>query len=66
MNAVIGLLLLLAVTPLPLWVFSVLATLASAVVAPFSATNLVLLYGDAKADKGDLGTAAPVVDAVAG
>jgi hypothetical protein len=48
--AVAGLVLLVLLTGLPLWLFSILVTMSSALVVPFTAIAMVLLYGDAKAE----------------
>ena len=64
-NGAVGLTLLLAAASLPLWAFSILVGLASAIVAPFAATNMVLLYGDAKAEKEQLAPAQPLEPAPA-
>ena len=63
-NGAVGLTLLLAASSLPLWAFSILVGLASAIVAPFSATNMVLLYGDAKAEKEQFAPAEPLEPAL--
>lgn len=49
-NAVVGLLLLVALVGFPLWLFSLVASAASALVAPISAVGYLLLYGDARAE----------------
>jgi hypothetical protein len=48
---VLGLLLLILVPSLPLWVFSVLASLVYAILVPLSAISMTLLYGDAVAQQ---------------
>ncbi len=48
---VVGVILLVLVSQLPLWLFSVLVTLVSALVVPIGAVALTLLYGDARAEK---------------
>ena len=50
LSVVAGLVLLLALAGLPLWVFSIVTTLVSALLAPFAAIGIVLLYGDAAAE----------------
>jgi hypothetical protein len=48
---VLGLLLLVIANSLPLWLFSILATLVYAVMVPFAAISMTLLYGDAVAER---------------
>lgn len=49
-NATVGLLLLLVLAGFPLWLFSLVASAGSALVAPISAVSYLLLYGDARAE----------------
>lgn len=49
----VGLLLLLALTALPLWFFSALMTITYALLVPLTATAQTLLFGDAVAEHGD-------------
>jgi hypothetical protein len=49
---VIGLLVLVVFTGLPMWIFSALITLIYALVAPVGAIAMTLLYGDAVAEHG--------------
>ncbi|MGI9616604.1 MAG: hypothetical protein ACR2QO_27045 [Acidimicrobiales bacterium] len=49
-SAIAGLVLLVLLTGLPLWLFSILVTMSSALVVPYTAIAMVLLYGDAKAE----------------
>ncbi|MEL7207795.1 MAG: hypothetical protein AAGK32_06115, partial [Actinomycetota bacterium] len=49
-NVVVGLVLLLVLSGLPLWLFLLAASAASALVVPVSAVGNVLLYGDARAE----------------
>ena len=46
----IGLLLLLLLSGMPLWLFSVIVSASSAIIVPYTAIVSVLLYGDAKAE----------------
>jgi hypothetical protein len=48
-GTVLGLVLLLVTTGLPLWVFSLLVTTVGALLTPYSAAAVTLLYGDARA-----------------
>jgi hypothetical protein len=48
---VTGMLLLLALTVLPLWLFSALMTLTFALLVPLTATAQTMLYGDAVAEQ---------------
>ena len=48
-----ALLLLLALTVLPLWIFSALMTLTYALLVPLTATAQTMLYGDAVAEHGE-------------
>ncbi|MFA9563771.1 MAG: adenylyl-sulfate kinase, partial [Acidimicrobiales bacterium] len=50
-NAVVGLLLLLLLSGIPLWLFSVIVTVFAALVVPYASIGLVLLYGDAVAQR---------------
>ncbi len=50
-NAVVGLLLLVLLSGVPLWAFSVIVTVFGALVVPYAAIGLVLLYGDAVAQR---------------
>ncbi len=49
-----GLLLLIVTDGLPLWLFSMLLSILAAVVAPFAAAAVTLLYGDARAGEAPL------------
>lgn len=49
-GVVVGLLLLLTLTSLPLWLISLLATIVTALLIPLGAIALTLLYGDAAAE----------------
>ena len=49
-----GLLLLMALSGVPLWLFSVIVSAASALIVPWSAIGAVLLYGDAAAEQNEL------------
>jgi hypothetical protein len=50
---VIGLLLLVIATDVPLWVLSGVITLVYAFVVPLAAISMTLLYGDAVAESDD-------------
>ncbi len=45
-NAVVGLLLLVLLSGIPLWAFSVIVTVFAALVVPYASIGLVLVYGD--------------------
>jgi len=45
-----GVLLLVLLSGLPLWLFSMLVTASSALIVPYTAIAMVLLYGDARAE----------------
>jgi hypothetical protein len=57
---VVGLLLLVAVSGLPLWLFSLLTTLIYALLTPLTAVAQTLLYGDAFAQNQEQDTPEPV------
>jgi hypothetical protein len=50
-NAVVGLLLLVLMSGIPLWVFSVVVTVFAALIVPYTSIGMVLLYGDAVAQR---------------
>jgi hypothetical protein len=50
-GAVLGLLLLVAFTGLPIWVVSAVSALCQVILVPLGALVLTLLYGDARAEK---------------
>ena len=50
-GGVVGLLLLVLLSGLPLWLFSILVTASSTLVVPYTAIAMVLLYGDARAEQ---------------
>lgn len=52
-GVIVGLLLLLVLTSLPLWAISLLATVVTALLIPLGAIALTLLYGDAVAERGE-------------
>jgi len=58
--AVVGILLLVLLTGIPLWLFSVLVSASSALIVVYGAVTLVLLYGDATAELEQLEDAEPV------
>ncbi|MEM9135396.1 MAG: hypothetical protein AAF962_02975 [Actinomycetota bacterium] len=58
-NATVGLVLLIVLAGFPLWLFSLVAAAASALVAPISAVGYLLLYGDARAEADDAPDADP-------
>ena len=60
---VVGLILLLLLTGMPLWAFSALVTAGAAAVAPIAAIATVLLYGDATAASGAVEPIAPAENA---
>ena len=60
-GSVAGLLLLIVLSGVPLWLFSALVTVASALLVPFVAITYVLLYGDARAEHAGAPPAEPVV-----
>ena len=67
-SALVGLLLLVAITGLPLWALSIVTTLVQGLLVPLSATAHSMLYGDAaaqhdEASELDEGTEAITVDA---
>lgn len=57
-SLVIGVLMLVVFAALPLWLFSGVLTLTTAMVSPVAAVALTLLYGDAVAETDGLGPAA--------
>ena len=59
-SAVVGLLILLALTGVPLWLFSIVVSAFGALVVPYSAIAYVLLYGNAVADLEGLDPAEPL------
>jgi len=50
-GAVVGLVLLVVVAGIPMWLFSGLITLVYALIAPFAAVAMTLLFGDAVAQQ---------------
>ncbi len=56
-NAVVGLLLLVLLSGVPLWAFSVIVTVFAALVVPYASIGLVLVYGDAVAQGDRTGAA---------
>ena len=50
LSLLIGLLLLVAVSALPLWLFSMVSTLVSGLLAPIVGVSMTLLWGDATTD----------------
>jgi len=52
-----GLVLLILLVGLPLWLFSVLVAMSSALIVPYTAIAMVLLYGDARAEREGAGRA---------
>ncbi len=50
-NALAGLILLLLLSGIPLWAFSIIVTVFAALVVPYACIGLVLLYGDAVAQR---------------
>ncbi len=63
MSLVVGLLILLVATGLPLWVFAAVASLVSALTVPIAGIAMTLLYGDAIAEH-ESGDAVDVSDDV--
>jgi hypothetical protein len=59
-SGVVGLLILLALTGVPLWLFSLVVSAFGALVVPYSAIAYVLLYGNAVADLEGLDPAEPL------
>ncbi|MGI9646156.1 MAG: hypothetical protein ACR2O6_12695, partial [Ilumatobacteraceae bacterium] len=59
-TTVVGLLLLIVLSGLPLWLFSILVTTLAALVVPYSAAAWTLLYGDAEAEQVDAHQAEPL------
>lgn len=53
LGVVVGLLMLVLFTGLPLWVLSVVVTVCQVIVTPLGALALTLLYGDAVAEQGE-------------
>ena len=53
LSLLIGLLLLVAVSALPLWLFSMVSTLVSGLLAPIVGVSMTLLWGDATTDPRD-------------
>ena len=49
-----GLLLLMALSGVPLWLFSIIVSASSALIVPWSAIGAVLPYGDAAAEQNEL------------
>ena len=49
-----GLLLLMALSGVPLWLFSIIVSASSALIVPWSSIGAVLLYGDAAAEQNEL------------
>jgi hypothetical protein len=47
---IVALIILVTITSIPLWFFSMIATLVYALTVPFAAIALTLLYGDAIAE----------------
>ena len=56
-NAVVGLLLLVLLSGIPLWAFSLIVTVFAALIVPYASIGLVLVYGDAVAQGDGIGTA---------
>ena len=56
----VGLVLLVLLTGIPLWLFSILVSASSAVIVCYSAASFVLLYGDARAQLEELEPAEPL------
>ncbi len=52
--SLMAMVLLLTLTGIPLWLFSIIVTLASGAIVPFAAIALVLLFGDAVAEDENL------------